>query len=41
MPRDAVTGKETESIVQSEADLVDKALLLLQGIPSAGVFDLD
>jgi len=41
VPRDAVTGKETESIVQSEADLVDKALLLLQGIPSAGVFDLD
>lgn len=41
MPKDAATGKESESIVQSEAELVDKALLLLQGIPSAGVFDLD
>jgi hypothetical protein len=41
VPKDAVTGKESESIVQSEAELVDKALLLLQGIPSASVFDLD
>lgn len=41
VPKDAITGKDSESIVQSEAELVDKALLLLQGIPSAGVFDLD
>jgi hypothetical protein len=34
------TAKSAESIV-TEAELVGKSLLLLQGIPSSGVFDLN
>jgi hypothetical protein len=39
--RDAQTGKDAETIVFKESKLVEKSLLLLQGIPSAGIFDLD
>jgi hypothetical protein len=38
--RDPTTGKVTESIL-NEGQLVNKSLLLLQGIPSSGVFELD
>ena len=40
LPKDQATGQVMESVV-TESDLVDKSLLLLQGIPSGGVFDLN
>ena len=38
--RDPETGKLSESVL-TEGQLISKSLLLLQGIPSSGVFELD
>lgn len=38
--KDPQSGKANESVI-TEGDLVEKGLLLLQGIPSSGIFDLE